>query len=277
MVKVDLAAQTHRGHFKSLNEDHFLALRFGRSLETLSSNITESDLETSFNEVGYGMVVADGMGGRTAGDLASLTALIKLVELVVNTPDWVLNVDRRENMSTVMQRMTQRFRHIDDELRETVQQNHNLLGMGTTLTMALSLGSILLIGHIGDSRAYLLRNGRLHQLTRDDTLAQALIDAGIADPDDTATRAMRHVLTAAIGSTSEPVDPQVKRVHLNHGDQILLCTDGLTGMVRDDVIAATLRQATSADEACRNLVDLALSAGGVDNVTTVLARYQFPL
>src|SRR5688572_4282937 len=115
MVKVDLAAQTHRGHFKSLNEDHYLALRFGRSLETLSSNITESDLETGFNEVGYGMVVADGMGGRTAGDLASLTALIKLVELVVNTPDWVLNIDRRENMSTVMQRMTQRFRHIDDE------------------------------------------------------------------------------------------------------------------------------------------------------------------
>jgi protein phosphatase len=216
------------------------------------------------------------MGGMTAGDVASRTALCKLVELVVNTPDWFMNVNREDDMATVMKRMTERFRLIDDELRELALNNKSLLGMGTTLTMAASLGSNLLIGHIGDSRAYLLRNNELHQLTRDDTLAQALIDAGVADPDDAATRAMRHVLTAAIGSTAEPVDPQVQRLHLKDGDQILLCTDGLTGMVKDKVIAATLRNATSAREACSNLVDLALSAGGVDNVTTVLARYQFP-
>jgi len=276
LVKVDLAAMTHRGHIRANNEDHYLAARFGRSLETLSSNITEGFLESSFDEIGYGMVVADGMGGMTAGDVASRTALCKLVELVVNTPDWFMNVNREDDMATVMKRMTERFRLIDDELRELALNNKSLLGMGTTLTMAASLGSNLLIGHIGDSRAYLLRNNELHQLTRDDTLAQALIDAGVADPDDAATRAMRHVLTAAIGSTAEPVDPQVQRLHLKDGDQILLCTDGLTGMVKDKVIAATLRNATSAGEACSNLVDLALSAGGVDNVTTVLARYQFP-
>ena len=84
--------------------------------------------------------------------------------------------------------------------------------MGTTLTVAVSLGRALLIGHVGDSRAYMLRGKRLHQLTRDDTLAQDLIDAGIADPEDTATRAMRHVLTAAIGSTGKPIDPQVQRL-----------------------------------------------------------------
>ena len=276
LVKVDLAAMTHRGHVRANNEDHYLAARFGRSLETLSSNITEGFLDASFDEIGYGMVVADGMGGMTAGDVASRTALCKLVELVVNTPDWFMNVDRKDDMATVMKRMTERFRLIDDELRELALNNKSLLGMGTTLTMAASLGSNLLIGHIGDSRAYLLRNNELHQLTRDDTLAQALIDAGVADPEDAATRAMRHVLTAAIGSTAERVDPQVQRVHLRHGDQILLCTDGLTGMVKDKVISATLRNATSASEACANLVDLALSAGGLDNVTTVLARYRFP-
>jgi protein phosphatase len=276
LVKVDLAALTHRGHVRANNEDHYLAARFGRSLETLSSNITEGFLESSFDEIGYGMVVADGMGGMTAGDVASRTALCKLVELVVNTPDWFMNVNRQDDMTTVIKRMTERFRLIDDELRELALHNKSLLGMGTTLTMAVSLGSNLLIGHIGDSRAYLLRNSELHQLTRDDTLAQALIDAGVADPEDAATRAMRHVLTAAIGSTAEPVDPQVQRLHLRDGDQILLCTDGLTGMVKDKVITATLRNATSASEACSNLVDLALSAGGMDNVTTVLARYQFP-
>jgi len=274
-VEVDIAAATHRGLVRANNEDHYLALRFGRSLETVSTNIAEESLDPSFEQTGYGLVVADGMGGMAAGDVASRTALSKLVELVVNTPDWFMRLDQREDVARVSRRMTLRFRHIDDELRERAQNNRALQGMGTTLTVAVSLGWNLLIGHIGDSRAYLLRKKRLHQLTRDDTLAQALIDAGIADPEDTATRAMRHVLTAAIGSTGEPVDPQVQRLHLNHNDQILLCTDGLTGMVPDEVIASTLLEAPSANEACQTLVDLALNAGGVDNVTIVLARYRF--
>ncbi|MCM3871856.1 MAG: protein phosphatase 2C domain-containing protein [Pyrinomonadaceae bacterium] len=273
-VEVDLAAATHRGLVRATNEDHYLALRFGRSLETVSTNIAEGSLEPSFDQTGYGLVVADGMGGMAAGEVASRTALSKLVEMVVNTPDWFMRLDQREDVARVTRRMTQRFRLIDDELRESAQKNRALLGMGTTLTVAVSLGLNLLIGHIGDSRAYLLRGRRLHQLTRDDTLAQALIDAGIADPEDTATRAMRHVLTAAIGSTGEPVDPQVQRLHLNHNDQILLCTDGLTGMVADEVIASTLLAAPSAGDACQSLVDLALSAGGLDNVTIVLARYR---
>jgi serine/threonine protein phosphatase PrpC len=275
-LEVDIAAATHRGLVRANNEDHYLALRFGRFLETVSTNIAEGCLEPSFEDTGYGMVVADGLGGMAAGDVASRTALCKLVELVVNTPDWFMKVDRGEDIAKVMSRMTQRFRHIDDELRERAQNNRTLLGMGTTLTVAVSLASNLLIGHIGDSRAYMLRNKRLHQLTRDDTLAQALIDSGIADPEDTATRAMRHVLTAAIGSTGEPVNPQVQRLHLSHDDQILLCTDGLTGMVKDDVIASTLREARSSSEACQTLIELALSAGGSDNVTIVLARYRFP-
>lgn len=276
LVDVDLAAATHRGHVRANNEDHYLAVRFGRSLETIFTNIAEGFLEPSFDEVGYGMIVADGMGGMAAGDVASRMALCKLIELVVGTPDWILKTDRRDDLATLMRRLTQRFRNIDDALRERAQKDTALYGMGTTLTLAASLGTNLLIGHIGDSRAYLLRNNKLHQLTRDDTLAQALIDSGIADPDDTATRAMRHVLTAAIGSTGEPADPQVQRLHLSHGDQVLLCTDGLTGMVDDDTIAATLREASAANEACQALIDLALSAGGLDNITVVLARYHFP-
>jgi protein phosphatase len=148
--------------------------------------------------------------------------------------------------------------------------------MGTTFTVAASLGSDLFIGHIGDSRAYLLRGKRLHQLTRDHTLAQAMIDAGLVGPDDTATRAMRHVLTAALGTTGEPSDPQVQRLHLSDSDQLLLCTDGLTEMVADDSIAAVLTEASSSAAACQHLIDLALAGGGLDNVTVVLARYRFP-
>lgn len=109
-----------------------------------------------------------------AGEVASSVALLRLMELVLQTPDWVMRVNQRENAATVMRRMTTRFRQIDDELREQGEKHKTLHGMGTTLTVAASLGTDLFIGHIGDSRAYPLRGEKLHQLTKDHTLAQAL-------------------------------------------------------------------------------------------------------
>jgi protein phosphatase len=276
LVKVDLAALSHRGHVRPTNEDHYFAARIARSLKTLTTNLAEGILPSSFEEAAYALLVADGMGGMAAGEVASSSALCKLVELVVNTPDWIMRLDQSEDSVIIMQRMTQRFRQVDDDLREQARQDPALTGMGTTLTVAISLGADLVIGHIGDSRAYLLRGARLHQLTRDHTMAQALVDAGIANPQDAVTQAMRHVLTAALGSTGEKSDPEVQRLHLRDGDQVLLCTDGLTEMVEDMVIASTLRDAASVDSACRVLIDLALAGGGTDNVTVVLARYQFP-
>jgi serine/threonine protein phosphatase PrpC len=222
------------------------------------------------------MLVADGMGGMAAGELASSVALLRLLELVVETPDWIMKLNQRENAAVVMRRMTQRFRQIDEELREQGESNRSLHGMGTTLTAVVTLGTNVFVSHIGDSRAYLLRGEKLHQLTKDHTLAQALIDAGIAEADDSATVAMRHVLTAALGSTGERADPQVQRLRLSNGDQLLLCTDGLSEMVADDSIAAVLTNANSSAAACQTLIDLALAGGGKDNITVVLARYHFP-
>jgi protein phosphatase len=139
--------------------------------------------------------------------------------------------------------------------------------------VAGTLGNDLVLGHVGDSRAYLARGTTFRQLTRDHTLAQALIDAGVANSDDPAPRSMRHVLTAAIGSLDERVVPQVQRFRLFAGDQLLLCTDGLTEMVDDDLIASVLHEAKTAQAACDDLVDLALGAGGSDNITVVLARF----
>jgi len=276
LIKVDMAAATHRGHVRDNNEDHYLAVRFMRSLETMFTNLENGILEPSFDETGYGMLVADGLGGMAAGEVASRMALSKLVELVVNTPDWILKLDQPSSIAEVMRRMTKRFRQVDTVLRQQAEADSSLSGMATTLTLAASLGANLIIGHIGDSRAYLLRAGRLHQLTSDHTLAQAMIDAGIASPEDSSTRALRHVLTAALGSAGSGSDPQVQRLQLSADDQVLLCTDGLTEMVTDDLIASVLTRATSSAVACRNLIDLALSAGGKDNVTVVLTRYQFP-
>ena len=172
--------------------------------------------------------------------------------------------------------LTQRFRQIDEALRDEAEQDTSKVGMGTTLTVAISLADSLMIGHMGDSRAYLMRGNSLLQLTSDHTLAQALVDAGMAPPEGPSMEALHHVLTAALGASSKRTDPQVLRFRLSHNDQVLLCTDGLTGMVKAETIASVLSENSSPKQTCDSLIDLALSAGGVDNVTVVLARYEFP-
>jgi len=273
-LHVELGSGTHQGHVRENNEDSYLVMRFGRSLERLSTSLDENLLEQNYSLTGYGMLVADGMGGMAAGEVASSIAVAKLIELIVDTSDWTLALKRDKDVRTVTQRMNQRFFEIDKILKEEARSDDALGGMGTTLTVAGTLGSDLVLGHIGDSRAYLLRGTSFNQLTTDHTLAQALIDAGVANSDDPAPRSMRHVLTAAIGSLDEHIEPQVQHFRLYSGDQLLLCTDGLTEMVEDDIIASVLREAKSAPIACQNLIDLALGAGGTDNITVVVARFS---
>jgi len=272
-LNVDVGALSHQGHVRENNEDSYLVMRFGRTLENLLTNLREDCVEQSYLMNGYAMLVADGMGGMAAGEVASRLALSKLIELIVDTSDWTLALQRQQDVTTVLERMTQRFLQIDDSLRKEADGDHTLQGMGTTLTVAGALGSDLIIGHVGDSRAYLLRADSFEQLTTDHTLAQALIDAGVVNRDDPASRSMRHVLTAAVGSLGEQVKPQVQRFTLRIGDQLLLCTDGLTEVVEDAIIAQVLREAKTAQIACQSLVDLALAGGGTDNVTVVLAHF----
>lgn len=273
VMAVDLAAATHQGHVRRNNEDHYLVVRFRRTLENLYSNLNKGMLATSYDLTGYGLLVADGLGGMAAGEVASRTALTRLVELVVDTPDWLMDVKQPRNLEKVQQRMADRFLRIDETIKEQADRDATLSGMGTTLTVAANLGRDLVIGHIGDSRAYLFRDGSLSQLTKDHTLAQAMIEAGVAEPDEPAARSMRHVLTAALGSLGPKSKPEIQRLEVNSNDQLLLCTDGLTEMVDDKTIASLLENADTADKACEDLVTVALAAGGLDNVTVVLARF----
>ena len=270
---VDLAGSTHAGKVRETNEDHYLIVRFGRSLETLGTNLNPELLQVDFETTGYGMVLADGIGGMAGGEVASRLALTRLVELVRDTPDWILAINKPRDAATVLQRMAKRFVEIDQTVRDEALRVGSLRGMGTTLTIAATLGSDLIFGHIGDSRVYLLREGNLTQLTQDHTLAQALISAGVLRAGDSEPRAIRHVLTAAVGSLKEATPPQVQRVKLQRDDCLLLCTDGLTDMVDDATITLVLRDAGSSQRACHDLVDLALANGGKDNVTVIVACF----
>ena len=258
LMAIDIAAATHEGHVRKNNEDHYLVMRFRRSLENLYTNIDPTILRATYDLTGYGLLVADGLGGMSAGEIASRTALTKLIQLVVETPDWMMSLEQRDEVQTVLERMNERFLRVDETLKQHADRDTSLSGMGTTLTAVATLGDNVVIGHVGDSRAYVFRE---------------LIDAGLSRGDP-AARSMRHVLTAALGSLGPRTQPEVRQLRLRDGDQLLLCTDGLTEMVDDKTLASLLRNADSAARACEDLITVALAAGGSDNVTVVLARFN---
>ncbi|HKP36615.1 MAG TPA: protein phosphatase 2C domain-containing protein [Pyrinomonadaceae bacterium] len=270
-MALDLAAATHTGRVRPRNEDHYVVMTFRRSLEKICTNMVRDVIRDNYELKGYGLLVADGLGGIAGGEFASRTALTKLIEMIIETPDWIMGLEDAPKAEAVLDRMTERFYRVDQTLKHHAGRDPSLSGMGTTLTAAAILKDDLIIGHIGDSRAYLFRRGLLKQVTRDHTVAQELIDAGIGVA-DAVTRSMRHVLTAALGSLGTRITPEVQRLQLRPYDEILLCTDGLTKMVDDKTIAATLQRANSAAKACKDLTSLALAAGGDDNITMIVAR-----
>jgi PPM family protein phosphatase len=272
-VRVDCAGASHKGNVRANNEDHFLIARFDRILTPLSTNMP-GQAATMFEEEGHGLVVADGMGGAAAGETASTLAIRTLMDLVLQSPDWIIN-SQGADAERVMARMAERYRRIDGRLREEAAKHPGLTGMGTTMTLACNVADSLVLTHIGDSRAYLFRAGALHQLTHDHTQAQMLVDQGFLKRTTDATRQAQHSLVRVLGGVGHQSEPDVQRLTLFDQDQILLCSDGLTDMVKDADISAVLAAGATAGAACAALIERALKNGGKDNVTVVVARYSF--
>jgi PPM family protein phosphatase len=276
LVEVDVAALSDPGRVRGKNEDHYFVGRFQRAMHTLATNVPDEKMPRSYEETVYAMLVADGVGGSAAGEVASRTAVQALVDLILETPDWIMLLDDRL-ADEVLKRMERRFQKVRETLVERANADPSLKGMATTMTVAGTVGSELLTAHVGDSRAYVLRrDGRLEKLTRDQTMAQSLADSGAISQEDVARSPYRHVLTSALATRGAFVQVELKRSRIDDGDRLLLCSDGLTDMVPDDRIARVLREAPTSAAACRRLVDEALEAGGKDNVTAVVARYRIP-
>jgi protein phosphatase len=159
-------------------------------------------------------------------------------------------------------------------LKEIARQNPTMHGMGTTLTLAYSAGPELFVVHAGDSRAYLHRDGKLRRLTKDHTMAQLLIDAGMAEPDSDMAKKTKRVLTNAIGAGDLSVEVDFVQETLADGDRLLLCSDGLTDMVDEAEILRILEFNPNPKQAALGLVQAALDRGGRDNVTVIVARFR---
>ena len=272
---MELGALSHQGRVRTNNEDHYLVARLSRSFESLMTNVPDGVLPTHVHESGYGMLVADGMGGMAAGEVASRLAIQTLVQIVLEVPDWILLVDEL-SAPELKTRVSEYLQEIDSEISKQQATDPSLAGMGTTMTLAYSLGSEAFVGHVGDSRAYLFRDGTTQQLTQDHTHVQRLVSAGAISRQQAATHRLRGVLTQAIGGQSGQLRVEVHRLQLRERDRLLLCTDGLTDMVPESSIAEALARERPAQEICQDLVDLALEAGGRDNVSVCLAHYGQP-
>jgi PPM family protein phosphatase len=276
-VHADIDALSHRGHVREGNEDAFVVFRIGRYAAPVVSNIPESELPPPFEEKGHVMIVADGVGGMSAGEVASRMAVLTTLERLLHSPQWTLKLDDPETREADLERVRVQAREyltaVQLAVHERARADPSLEGMGTTFTGAYSVGVDLFVMHVGDSKAFLYRDGVLARITRDHTVAQQFADMGVIAQEDVPTHRMHHVLTRAVGGPDDHVEGDFHHVRLAHGDRLLLCSDGLTEMASEEEIAATLAAHPGSDEACRVLVELALTHGGRDNVTVIVAAY----
>jgi len=213
-------------------------------------------------------MVADGMGGHPAGDVAAYTAIAVATERARERAAWL-----REHSGAAAEFMADLVTSANRQIHELILAKPSLKGMGTTLValaMTSSPTSVAHIAHLGDSRAYLYRTGQLKQLTRDHTLVEKFVQRGLIDTATALTHPERHILTKGLGMGAD-MQPDLTSTPVAQNDLIVLCSDGLTKMLEDTAIASVLARANGdPHRACDELVEQALNRGGEDNVTVIV-------
>jgi len=264
-VRVEAAGLSHCGNVRATNEDHFAIMTIQKSVRLQATNLQETDiLDRLAGPEVHIFVVADGIGGTADGQVASGVAVRSVVEYLAEAVGCIQEFDFEQEQTFI------------DTLSTAVWRGHERLkkmypgqgGAATTLTMVTLVWPRAYVVHAGDSRGYLLRKGLLKQFTRDQTMGDDLVDRGLVTELQAQKAGWYNVLSSEVGGV---LLPTLGVIDLAEGDTLLLCTDGLTKLVREDRIG-TLLAAGSAEEATRSLVDAALKAGGFDNVTVVVAR-----
>lgn len=251
-------AVTDRGMVRDDNEDSCLSMEINK--------------HTSTNEGSYGVyLIADGMGGQSAGEIASTNAVMEIQRTLLDeltsdknppsNPDLVIMAIEKANL----------------EIYHKAQSNTKYKSMGTTVTLGLRVDNELYVGHVGDSRAYLIRQGTIKQLTHDHSIVAGLLKAGMITPEEAKEHPDRAKIYRCLGSSPNIVIDTFKTVWeedkliLEHGDSLLFCSDGLTTHLSDDEIRAEVESASSIHNACSRLILLANQRGGTDNISIVLA------
>jgi PPM family protein phosphatase len=234
------AGATDRGKVRESNEDAFLA-------------------------TAQVLAVADGMGGHAAGEVAARI-----------TTDTLARALRQAKKGDPADALTEAIKAANETIIDRANEDNRYRGMGTTVTAAVLRGNVLTIGHVGDSRAYVLSGGVLHQITEDHSLVGEMVREGLLSRDDAAVHPQRSVITRALGA-SRNLEVDIVERELEPGDKILLATDGLTSVLADSALERTLAQDAPPLEAANRLVEQANARGGPDNITAVVIDYKEPV
>jgi protein phosphatase len=269
LAEIDAFGVTHPGLVRKTNADHFLVASLHRTLHvhctSLGGGIGPQETESR----GFLLLVADGVGGLAGAEEGSARVVTTVAQHLLHATELCSQMATADENEAVKM------------LTEAVAGAHRALLTATdddgtcqasTLTMFASFWPRAFVVHVGDSRAYRYRDGNLERLTTDQTFAQMMVQAGALTPAGAEASHLKHILWSAIGS--QEVVPEVHTTDVTRRGVVLLCTDGLTTYVTDDEIKTHLASCTSAEETCHKLLDLALSRGGQDNVTVVIARVR---
>lgn len=264
-VRVSVFGKTDLGRTRDHNEDTFLVADLSTGNASLQPEVRRHEIGAR----GSLFMVADGMGGAAAGELASAMAADLIYRHLATA--WATDTDSSPDQFAY--RLREAVELANRQIYSYAREHPDVRGMGTTVTAAGMFGSDLYLTQIGDSRAYLVRGTEAVQLTKDQSLMQRLVDAGELTADEAEQSERRNIILQALGP-----DPRIK-VDLTHqpirrGDTLILCSDGLSGLVRKEEFAQMAREHTDLPALCTAFIDLANARGGPDNITVVAARFE---
>jgi serine/threonine protein phosphatase PrpC len=263
-IRVEVFGRTDVGRARDHNEDSFLVADLTTRRASLQPEVRSHEI----GRRGSLFMVADGMGGAAAGEVASEMATSTVFNHMVS--EWANDQEVTEQRFAY--RLKEAVEIANQQIYEYARSHLEVRGMGTTTTAAGVFEGALYLTQIGDSRGYLIRQNQIEQITKDQSLMQRLVDAGELTEEEAAVSERRNIILQALGP-----DPHVKvdltRQELRRGDTLVMCSDGLSGLVRKEEILATVTQATDLVSACKELIDLANGRGGPDNITCIIARF----
>jgi serine/threonine protein phosphatase PrpC len=271
--ELDLFGLTHPGRVRTENQDHFLLCTVHPQVVIHGTSLADTErLALRGQRLATIMLVADGVGGSAAGSRASRIATEAVTQYVA-TALRCYHTAGSSNESEFMEALRAAAIEAHDVVRAEAKTALGGRQMATTLSLGIVVWPWLYVLQVGDSRCYFYQDGKLRQVTRDQTVGQNLVDEGVLKKEQLRTSPLNHVLASAIGA-SEAM-PEVSRVDVRQrGSVILVCTDGLTKHVPDAEIGARLGAMTSSEQVSRELLDLALERGGSDNITLVVGRVR---
>lgn len=261
-----------RGQVRGSNEDRFVIAELTRTLQVHHSNLPQNKATYSCHR-GHVFLVADGVGGNQAGDIASGLSVQSIETFLLNTLKRFSNLQASEEQG-VLRDLQNALLQADARIYDEATRHPEWKGMGTTLTMAFAVNWRLFVAHAGDSRCYLYSGGKLQRLTHDHTITAEMVRRGIITSQDQAHHPWRHHVTNILGGKERGVKAELHSLDLHAGDVLLLCSDGLSEMVPKDRIAAILGAENDPQRACESLVREANERGGEDNITVIVAQFN---